>query len=75
MTVAPLPTTPELAWLDAAEAALDSSDDPTCEPVDFSRDVVTRINRLEARLAARKLARIRRIDEYMDGAALAPLLA
>jgi hypothetical protein len=63
MTVAPLPTTPEVAWLDAAEAALDNSDDPMCEPVDFSRDVVTRINRLEARLAARKLARIRRIDE------------
>ena len=63
MTVATVPTTPELAWLDAAEAALDGPDDPAREPVDFSRDVLTRINRLEARLAARKLARIRRIDE------------
>ena len=65
MTAAPFTETPPsgVAWLDAAEAALDLPDDITDEPVDLSRDVVARMNRLEARFAARKLARIRRIDD------------
>ena len=63
MTVAPLPTTPEVAWLDAVEAALDLPDDPTAEPLGLSRDAVARLNRIEARLAARKLSRVRRIDD------------
>ena len=65
MTAAPFTETAPsgVAWLDAAEAALDLPDDITDEPVALSRDVVARLNRLEARLAARKLARIRRVDE------------
>lgn len=62
MTVAPLPAT-QLAWLDALEAALDFPDDVEHESSRLSREVVARISRVEARLAARKLQRIRRIDE------------
>ena len=64
MTSAPASFAPhDVAWLDAAEAALDLPDDPTQEPLSVSRDAVTRMNQIEARLAARKLARIRRIDD------------
>ncbi len=61
MTVAPLPTTPHLAWLDAAEAALTLADDAAV-PAEVSRAAVQRIARLEASLAARKLAHIRNLD-------------
>jgi hypothetical protein len=65
LTAAPFTDTAPtgVAWLDAAEAAFDLPDDITDEPVALSRDVVARMNRLEARFAARKLARIRRIDD------------
>ena len=64
MTSAPASFAPhDVAWLDAAEAALDLPDDPTQEPLSVSRDAVTRMNQIEARLAARTLARIRRIDD------------
>ena len=63
MTVAPLPTTPSLAWLDAAEAALLLPDDPSMTSPAESRAVITRIARVEAQLAARKLQHIRVIDE------------
>ena len=61
MTVAPLPTAPQVAWLDAAEAALAMLDDPTV-PAEVSRQVVARIARLESVMAARKLNHIRNID-------------
>ncbi|HKY58386.1 MAG TPA: hypothetical protein VJL80_10135, partial [Aeromicrobium sp.] len=61
MTVAPLPTAPQVAWLDAAEAALAMLDDPRV-PAEVSRQVVARIARLESVLAARKLNHIRNID-------------
>ena len=61
MTVAPLPTAPQVAWLDAAEAALAMLDDPRV-PAEVSRQVVARIGRLESVMAARKLNHIRNID-------------
>ena len=63
MTVAPLPHTPTLAWLDAAEAALVLPDDPSGLSPAESRAVITRIARVEAQLASRKLAHIRVIDQ------------
>ena len=62
MTVAPLPTTPELAWLDAAEAAFSIADNPAV-PAEVSREAVGRIARLESIMAARKMNHIRNIDE------------
>lgn len=62
MTVAPLPTQ-HVAWLDALEAALDLPDDLEHEPPGLSGEILMRVGRIEARLAARKLPRIRRIDE------------
>jgi hypothetical protein len=62
MTVAPLLTTPELAWLDAAEAALGIADVPDV-PAEVSRQAVARIARLESVLAARKMSHIRNVDQ------------
>ncbi|HJR90055.1 MAG TPA: DUF222 domain-containing protein, partial [Aeromicrobium sp.] len=62
MTLAPLPTTPGLAWLDAAEAALGISDVPDV-PAEVSRQAVARISRLESVLAARKMSHIRNVDQ------------
>ena len=63
MTLAPLSTTPELAWLDAAEAAVDSTTDPNLLPAETARVERMRVARLMARLAARDAALIRRIDD------------
>ena len=62
VTVAPLQTTPPLAWLDAAEAAFLIVDDPTV-PAEVSREAVARISRLESVMAARKMSHIRNIDQ------------
>jgi hypothetical protein len=61
VTVAPLTTTPQLAWLDAAEAAFSIADDPTV-PAELSREAVARISRLESVMAARKMNHIRNVD-------------
>ncbi|MFL6088676.1 MAG: hypothetical protein ACJ71Z_00865, partial [Aeromicrobium sp.] len=60
MTVAPLPA-PELAWLDAVEAALDVPQHPCLSPA-TSRRAIERISRVEARLAARKLPHLRNLE-------------
>jgi hypothetical protein len=63
MTAAPLPDPPGLAWLDALEAALDVAYDPdTCSP-QVARDVVARVGRAKARLAAREVAYVRRVAD------------
>ncbi|MFL6090634.1 MAG: DUF222 domain-containing protein [Aeromicrobium sp.] len=61
MTVAPLPAPPELAWLDAVEAALNLPDDADV-PTEASRRAIERISRVEARLAARKLPHLRNLE-------------
>ena len=62
MTVAPLPTTPPLAWLDAAEAALDRAGDPSVLSAQEARAQSARISRLMARLTSRNFALIRVVD-------------
>jgi hypothetical protein len=63
MTAAPLhPTPPVLAWLDAAEAALDVPFDPATVSTGELRQGVERFNRLRARQDARNLAMIRELD-------------
>lgn len=61
VTVTPLPTPPELAWLDAAEAAFSIADKPAV-PAEVSREAVGRIARLESIMAARKMNHIRNVD-------------
>jgi hypothetical protein len=62
VTAAPLPTAPELAWLDAAETAMDIPDDQTVAP-DTARRALERIARHKARVAARESRLIRIVDE------------
>jgi hypothetical protein len=63
MTVATLPTTPTLAWLDAAEAAMKMPCDPAGVSPDVARRVVERMARLKARLSGRELSYLRVVDE------------
>ena len=63
MTVAPLPTTPLPAWLTNAQAAMNTPFDANSVSPGQARAVVAEIGRLEARLAARKLAYIRALDQ------------
>lgn len=61
LSAAPLPVTPALAWLDAAEAAMDVPEHSVIDPV-LTRQGLARIERFKARVAAREAHLIRIVD-------------
>ncbi|MDQ2637960.1 MAG: 13E12 repeat family protein, partial [Actinomycetota bacterium] len=62
MTVASLPTTPELAWLDAVEAGMDIPDPDHVRP-ELAQKALARIARHKAKLAAREMRLLRIVDD------------
>ncbi len=63
MTVAQFPTAAEPVWLDAAEAALAGAVSPEEMSAQACRAEIARMERFDARKAARKMALLRRVDE------------